>query len=178
MKNTGLLGVGVMVNRRLVVLLGSRKVLYRFPRKGNNLNSGRGGEGRGKVCSTSSSLLSIEISAQKWRSLPSSSSHPFLPLHLQLSGLYPILPPATDSSYTLGIHSPARSQPTMSSSEDDDGASSNESTSDLPSRILILYASETGNAQDIAERTGREIRRRGGRCLVQSMVEFDIVSGN
>lgn len=47
---------------------------------------------------------------------------------------------------------------------------------DLPSRILVLYASETGNAQDIAERTGREIRRRGGRCLVQSMVEFDIVS--
>lgn len=46
---------------------------------------------------------------------------------------------------------------------------------DLPSRILVLYASETGNAQDIAERTGREIRRKGGRCLVQSMVEFDIV---
>ncbi|GHJ86425.1 hypothetical protein NliqN6_2827 [Naganishia liquefaciens] len=45
---------------------------------------------------------------------------------------------------------------------------------DLPSRILILYASETGNAQDIAERTGREVRRRGGRCTVQSMVEFDI----
>ncbi|KAJ9116945.1 hypothetical protein QFC22_004603 [Naganishia vaughanmartiniae] len=53
----------------------------------------------------------------------------------------------------------------MSSSEDEDH---------LPSRILVLYASETGNAQDIAERTGREIRRKGGRCLVQSMVEFDI----
>lgn len=54
-------------------------------------------------------------------------------------------------------------------------ASDSSDDDDLPSRILILYASETGNAQDIAERTGREIRRKGGRCTVQSMVEFDIV---
>lgn len=56
-------------------------------------------------------------------------------------------------------------------------ASGSSDEDDLPSRILVLYASETGNAQDIAERTGREIRRKGGRCTVQSMVEFNIVSG-
>lgn len=47
---------------------------------------------------------------------------------------------------------------------------------DVIDKILVLYASETGNAQDVAERTGREIRRRGGRCTVLSMEDFDIVS--
>lgn len=47
---------------------------------------------------------------------------------------------------------------------------------DVVDKILVLYASETGNAQDVAERTGREIRRRGGRCTVLSMEDFDIVS--
>jgi sulfite reductase alpha subunit-like flavoprotein len=45
-----------------------------------------------------------------------------------------------------------------------------------PEKVLVLFASETGNAQDTAERVGREIRRRGGRCTVQSMEDFDIVS--
>ena len=44
-----------------------------------------------------------------------------------------------------------------------------------PEKVLVLFASETGNAQDTAERVGREIRRRGGRCTVQSMEDFDIV---
>ncbi|KAG7530653.1 hypothetical protein FFLO_04879 [Filobasidium floriforme] len=43
-----------------------------------------------------------------------------------------------------------------------------------PEKVLVLFASETGNAQDTAERVGREIRRRGGRCTVQSMEDFDI----
>ncbi|KAJ9101001.1 hypothetical protein QFC20_005285 [Naganishia adeliensis] len=68
------------------------------------------------------------------------------------------LPPYTQATPSQ------RMSPSYSSSDEED----------LPSRILVLYASETGNAQDIAERTGREIRRKGGRCLVQSMVEFDI----
>lgn len=44
-----------------------------------------------------------------------------------------------------------------------------------PEKVLVLFASETGNAQDTADRVGREIRRRGGRCTVQSMEDFDIV---
>lgn len=47
---------------------------------------------------------------------------------------------------------------------------------DTVDKILVLYASETGNAQDVAERTGRDIRRRGGRCTIMSMEDFDIVS--
>lgn len=42
-------------------------------------------------------------------------------------------------------------------------------------RLLILFASETGNTQDAAERVGREIRRRGSRCVVQSMDRYDVV---
>lgn len=46
---------------------------------------------------------------------------------------------------------------------------------DKPQKVLILFASETGNAQNTAERVGREIKRRGGRCTVESMQDFDIV---
>lgn len=42
--------------------------------------------------------------------------------------------------------------------------------------LLILYASETGNSQDVAERMGREVRRRGARCVLMSMDVFDVVS--
>lgn len=45
--------------------------------------------------------------------------------------------------------------------------------SDSP--IVVLYASETGNTHDAADRLGREFRRWGRRCVVQSMDEFDIV---
>jgi hypothetical protein len=58
-----------------------------------------------------------------------------------------------------------------------ESSSSSSSSLSLPEKIEILYASETGNAQDTAERVGREIRRRGGRCTVQSMKHFNIVSG-
>jgi sulfite reductase alpha subunit-like flavoprotein len=43
-------------------------------------------------------------------------------------------------------------------------------------RVVILYASETGNAQDTAERVGREFRRRGRAVTLLSMDMFDIVS--
>lgn len=42
-------------------------------------------------------------------------------------------------------------------------------------KVVVLYASETGNAQDTAERVGREFRRHGRRCTVMSMEMFDIV---
>lgn len=45
-------------------------------------------------------------------------------------------------------------------------------------KVVILYASETGNAQDTAERVGREFRRHGRRCTVMSMEMFDVVSIN
>jgi sulfite reductase alpha subunit-like flavoprotein len=57
----------------------------------------------------------------------------------------------------------------------EDEYTSDYSEDDDLEKVLILFASETGNAQDTAERVGREIRRRGGRCTVQSMEDFDIV---
>ncbi|KAK9089930.1 hypothetical protein Scep_029012 [Stephania cephalantha] len=39
--------------------------------------------------------------------------------------------------------------------------------------LLILFASQTGNAVDAAERVGREAERRGYPCSVLSMDEFD-----
>lgn len=47
---------------------------------------------------------------------------------------------------------------------------------ELAETLLILYASETGNAQDCAERLGREVRRKSRRCVIMGMDEFDIVS--
>ena len=50
---------------------------------------------------------------------------------------------------------------------------------ELPEHIdhlLILYATETGNSQDVAERLGRDVRRKGGRCVLMSMDTFDVVS--
>jgi hypothetical protein len=43
-------------------------------------------------------------------------------------------------------------------------------------KVVVLYASETGNSQDTAERVGREFRRYGKRCTVMSMELFDVVS--
>lgn len=42
-------------------------------------------------------------------------------------------------------------------------------------KVVVLYASETGNAQDTAEWVGREFRRHGRRCTVMSMDMFDVV---
>ncbi|KAH9297724.1 hypothetical protein KI387_029406 [Taxus chinensis] len=41
-------------------------------------------------------------------------------------------------------------------------------------RLLILYASQTGNAEDAAERIGREAERRHCNSAVMSMEEFDV----
>ncbi|KAJ4700667.1 NADPH-dependent diflavin oxidoreductase 1 [Melia azedarach] len=45
-----------------------------------------------------------------------------------------------------------------------------------PERLLILYASQTGNALDAAERVGREAERRGCPAVVRSMDDYDAVS--
>lgn len=39
--------------------------------------------------------------------------------------------------------------------------------------LLVLYGSQTGTAQDVAERIGREARRRHFRARVSSMDEYD-----
>lgn len=44
-----------------------------------------------------------------------------------------------------------------------------------PERLLILYASQTGNALDAAERVGREAERRGCPAVVRSMDDYDAV---
>ncbi|XP_057850064.2 NADPH-dependent diflavin oxidoreductase 1 isoform X1 [Cryptomeria japonica] len=41
-------------------------------------------------------------------------------------------------------------------------------------RLLVLYASQTGNAQDVAERIGREAERRQCNLAVLSMEDFDV----
>ncbi|KAK3035223.1 hypothetical protein RJ639_033857 [Escallonia herrerae] len=43
-------------------------------------------------------------------------------------------------------------------------------------RLLILYASQTGNALDAAEQIGREVERRGCPVAVKSVDEFDASS--
>lgn len=44
-----------------------------------------------------------------------------------------------------------------------------------PDYVLILYASETGDAQDVAERVARAFRQRHRRALLQSMDTYNIV---
>ena len=44
--------------------------------------------------------------------------------------------------------------------------------------ILILYATETGNSQDCADRIARECRRIAFRCRVVSVDEYDLVSAS
>lgn len=41
--------------------------------------------------------------------------------------------------------------------------------------LLILYATQTGNAQDAAERLGREAEHRGCAVRLLSMDEYDAV---
>lgn len=56
------------------------------------------------------------------------------------------------------------------------GLSDHESEDVIPiEKVVILYASETGNSQDTAERIGREFKRYGKRCTVMSMELFDVV---
>lgn len=43
-------------------------------------------------------------------------------------------------------------------------------------KLLILYASQTGNASDAAERLGREAERRSCPVRILSIDEFDFVS--
>ena len=45
-----------------------------------------------------------------------------------------------------------------------------------PAMLLILYATQTGNALDAAERIGREAERRGCAASVSSIDDFDAVS--
>jgi sulfite reductase alpha subunit-like flavoprotein len=45
-----------------------------------------------------------------------------------------------------------------------------------PAKLLILYATQTGNALDAAERIGREAERRGCAASVRSIDDFDAVS--
>ena len=45
-----------------------------------------------------------------------------------------------------------------------------------PAMLLILYATQTGNALDAAERIGRDAERRGCAASVSSIDDFDAVS--
>lgn len=44
-------------------------------------------------------------------------------------------------------------------------------------QLLVLYGSQTGTAQDVAERVGREGRRRHFRMRVLPMDSYDRVGG-
>lgn len=41
--------------------------------------------------------------------------------------------------------------------------------------MVVLYASQTGTAEEVAERIGRELRRRHFRAQVVAMDDYDIV---
>jgi sulfite reductase alpha subunit-like flavoprotein len=69
--------------------------------------------------------------------------------------------------------SPASSSSSLRGVSRSDGE---EDTNGPIDKVVILYASETGNAQDTAERVGREFRRVNRRCTVLSMDMFDVVS--
>lgn len=43
--------------------------------------------------------------------------------------------------------------------------------------INILYGTETGNAEDVADRISRELERRHMQITLMSLNEFDIVTG-
>lgn len=47
---------------------------------------------------------------------------------------------------------------------------------DDPRSLLILYASETGTAQDAADRIARQLRRIDFRCRVLSMDAYSVVN--
>ena len=65
----------------------------------------------------------------------------------------------------------------MISSSDESSSSGYSDTSlSSPKHVVILFASETGNSQDVAERVGREFRRMGRAAVVLSMDRFDVVS--
>lgn len=42
-------------------------------------------------------------------------------------------------------------------------------------KILILFGSQTGTAQDTAERIGREAKRRHFQCKVEALDSYDVV---
>ena len=55
----------------------------------------------------------------------------------------------------------------------------NHETSDsLKKMVVIVYASQTGNAMDAAERIGRDAERRGCPVAVVPIDEFDAVIPN
>lgn len=46
----------------------------------------------------------------------------------------------------------------------------------MPSpRLLVLFGSQTGTAQDVSERLGREARRRRLGCRVQALDSYPVV---
>uniref|UniRef100_A0A8D0EF38 Flavodoxin-like domain-containing protein n=1 Tax=Strix occidentalis caurina TaxID=311401 RepID=A0A8D0EF38_STROC len=45
-------------------------------------------------------------------------------------------------------------------------------------KLLVLFGSQTGTAQDIAERIGREAKRRHFQCRVEALDSYDVVSSD
>lgn len=45
-------------------------------------------------------------------------------------------------------------------------------------RMLVLYGSQTGTAQDNAERVGREAKRRHFHCKVEALDDYQVVSSS
>ena len=45
-------------------------------------------------------------------------------------------------------------------------------------KLLVLFGSQTGTAQDTAERIGREAKRRHFQCRVEALDSYDVVSSD
>lgn len=59
-----------------------------------------------------------------------------------------------------------------------EGHNSIDNVEDDDRELLILYASQTGSAQDVAEFVGREAWRRHFRARVEDVKDFDKVRGS
>lgn len=73
-----------------------------------------------------------------------------------------------DGKATEEVEEAPHSSPQMDHEEDTDAE-------DDDRRLLILYASQTGSAQDVAEYIGREAWRRHFAARVQDVRDFDKV---
>lgn len=59
--------------------------------------------------------------------------------------------------------------------EDESGSSGN-SDSGSERKVLVVYGSQTGTAQDVAERVGREAKRRRFSTRVIALDDYQVVS--
>jgi len=84
------------------------------------------------------------------------------------------LPSSTAAAAPVPVPVPAASSSAATIPSPNASVGSSHSEHDHPQHVLILYASETGNAQDMAERVARAFRAAHRRAITLSMDEYDV----